>query len=167
MLFLPLRRCSFLIFFSFYSYSRGRLSRRIRLLEFLSIIAFRFAIFSVIYLNGKGDTARSAGRGSRPRIGVGSRYQGYSRRHAGIVHSSSAPHQSCGSCFWPFLDGVGSTDAEDVLGLFLYLFEDVGLLLLEEVFHLAEPCWMGRGVPSIISSVTSERKSSIYLVIKG
>lgn len=107
------------------------------MLEFLSIIAFRFAIFSVIYLNARGDTVHSVARGSHLQIVVGSKYQGYSRRHAGRVRSSSAPHQSCGSCFLPFLDGVGGTDAEDVLGLLLYLLEDVGLFLLEEVFHLA------------------------------
>lgn len=161
LLFFPFRRCSFLIFFSFYSSSRGRLSRRIRFPEFRSIIAFRFAIFSVISLRGKVCTARFGGRGSLLPRGAGSRCRGCSRRRVGRARSSSALRRSCGSCSWPFLGGEGSTDAEDVLGLFLDLLEDVCLFLLEEVLHLAQPHWVGWALPSIISSVTSERKSSM------
>jgi hypothetical protein len=115
----------------------------------------------VIYLDGKGSTVHFGGRGSHLLRGEGSRSRGCSRRRVGRVHSSSGPHRSCGSCSWPFLGGEGVTDAEDVLGLLLYLLEDVRLFLPKEVLHLPQPHWVGGGVPSIISSVTSERKSSI------
>jgi len=161
LLFFPLRRCYFFIFFSFSNYSRGLFSLLMRLLEFLSIIALSPAIFSMTSLNKLSITVRFEGREIPHRREVENRYQECFSMLFEIMCNSFELHRSYGNRICLFLCNEGCTYAEDVLWLFLYFFEDVGLFLLEEVAHFFEAGWIMEDILSIISSVTSARKSSI------
>ena len=69
-------------------------------------------------------------------------------------------------CFGPSLGGCWCTDGEDVFGLVSDFFEDVFVFLVEEVTHLFYSVWLAEGVLSIISSVMSDRKSSMFKLNK-
>jgi hypothetical protein len=161
LLFFPRLLCSFLIFFYFYISSLGLLSRRTKFPAFLSIRALRLDIFSITSLRRPIVTARSAGPGTIPRTGEGSRCPGCFRRLAGRGRSFSGFRRSCRCCFFPCLGKEGLTHGEDVVRLLADLPEYIFMLLSQKISHLVEPFYLRSRLRSIMSSVISARKSSI------
>jgi hypothetical protein len=100
-----------------------------RLLEFLSIVAFNPAIFSIIYLSEAISTVSFVKKEISLRREGGSRYPRYFHMLFERVYNSSEPRQSFDCCFFPFLSGDNVTNVEDILGLFLNLFENIVVLL--------------------------------------
>ena len=135
LLFLPLRLCSFFIFFSFSISSFGLFNLRTKLLAFLSIKALRLAIFSIISLNLIISTVNSGGQENLLRRGEGSMYRGCFHRQSGRENSFFGFSRSYGHYFCLSLDGDWCTYGENVFRLISNFFQDVFMLLVKEVFH--------------------------------
>lgn len=132
-----------------------------RLLEFLSMVALSPAIFSIIYLSELRSTVSSVMPRILPRIEEGSKYPVYFHMLFEKVYNSSGLNRSCDNWLFLSLSGDNLTDIKDVFRLFLYFLENIIVLLFEKISHFLQTIYIRVGILSIISSVTSAKKSSI------
>ena len=150
LLFFPLLLCYFFIFFYFSISYLGLLSRRTKFPAFLSIRAFKFDIFSIIYLCKQDFTAHFEVQESHLRTKEGSMFRGCSRKLFGRERNFFAFSQYCCCFLCLFLDMAGDTHGEDVLWLIMYFFKDFFMFLSEKISHFDESFWVLMGVRSII-----------------